>query len=443
MDRAKKDIAPRAKKEDWLRPSIKSKLESKPQQQGDVNIDGDVNTDIETTSTLEPPLCIHISKEEDKKYDVEEKGMKQSRNRSEVTIDGRIFRDNAIRIPGGRFDEDVHGDNLPSIPVVLTGLLKSNDWDSPCNVKDLSSRLRLPPTHRVSLDGGPAFARMSLGVGKVTMAEYQRYCENDADGDSAPLYIFDPDVLLLNNKKNNSNNNNSINDSKEQEVVANTNSDANDNTTSIVTTPRCFSNDVMACISGTEYRPLPPAWLLVGVKYSGTPIHDHPLTVAWVALLEGCKLWCCLPPKVDEDLLLLNLEYFDNIDHDDNADFDLSAIDWFHKCQFGHDDNTNDNNKKNVSNNAITATDRSDNNIMNNTKNNNNTATIIVQRPGEVVFVPAGWFHVVLNVETSTAISTNLALRRDLTTVLPLLLESDPEFANFWMNRMGMDMNTQ
>jgi len=80
---------------------------------------------------------------------------------------------------------------------------------------------------------------------------------------------------------------------------------------------------------------------------------------------------------------------------------------------------------------------------MNNTKNNNNTATIIVQRPGEVVFVPAGWFHVVLNVETSTAISTNLALRRDLTTVLPLLLESDPEFANFWMNRMGMDMNTQ
>lgn len=156
MDRAKKDIAPRAEREDWLRPRIKSKLESKPQQQGD--IDGDVNIDVEITSTLEPPLCIHISKKEDNMHDVEEEGVEQTRNRSEVTIDGRIFRDNAIRIPGGRFDEDVHGDNLPSTPVVLTGLLKSDYWDSPWNVKDLSSRLLLPPTHRVSLDGGPAFA---------------------------------------------------------------------------------------------------------------------------------------------------------------------------------------------------------------------------------------------------------------------------------------------
>ena len=68
----------------------------------------------------------------------------------------------------------------------------------------------------------------------------------------------------------------------------------------------------MACIDGTEYRPLPPAWLLMGVKRSGTPIHDHPLTVAWNALLVGCKLWCCLPPDVDEGALLLNLREDDD-----------------------------------------------------------------------------------------------------------------------------------
>ena len=67
------------------------------------------------------------------------------------------------------------------------------------------------------------------------------------------------------------------------------------------------------------------------------------------------------------------------------------------------------------------------------------SAKIIVQRPGEVVYLPAGWFHVVLNVETSTAISVSLALRRDLPVVLPLLMESDEDFATFWIDRLGID----
>ena len=42
------------------------------------------------------------------------------------------------------------------------------------------------------------------------------------------------------------------------------------------------------------------------------------------------------------------------------------------------------------------------------------TARVIIQRLGEVVFAPAGWWHVVLNVETTTALSHSLALRRDI-----------------------------
>jgi len=45
-----------------------------------------------------------------------------------------------------------------------------------------------------------------------------------------------------------------------------------------------------------ELRPLPPSWLLVAAARSGTPIHDHPHTVAWNVLLSGCKLWAILPP---------------------------------------------------------------------------------------------------------------------------------------------------
>ena len=39
------------------------------------------------------------------------------------------------------------------------------------------------------------FARESLNIGRVSMPEYCRYCDADADADAAPLYIFDPDIL--------------------------------------------------------------------------------------------------------------------------------------------------------------------------------------------------------------------------------------------------------
>ena len=43
-------------------------------------------------------------------------------------------------------------------------------------------------------------------------------------------------------------------------------------------------------------------------RYSGTPVHDHPSTIAWNALLSGVKLWVCLPPTIDERHLLLNTD---------------------------------------------------------------------------------------------------------------------------------------
>ena len=61
-------------------------------------------------------------------------------------------------------------------------------------VDALAQRLDSPGA-TVWLDGGPGFARESLSRARVPMREYGRYCAADADGDAAPLYVFDADVV--------------------------------------------------------------------------------------------------------------------------------------------------------------------------------------------------------------------------------------------------------
>ena len=179
-----------------------------------------------------------------------------------VAVNGRQFEDNVDRNAVSSV-VDLYGDSLPKIPAVLTECLnkwpayKSSSW----SLEELSKRVPVI-NHPVSLDGGPGFARMSMNTGYVTLQEYQYYCKHEADEDLAPLYVFDPKILQLDCLRND-----------------------------IGIPPSCFSHDMMSCIQGSEYRPLPPAWLLIGAARSGTPIHDHPLTIAWNALLEGCKLW--------------------------------------------------------------------------------------------------------------------------------------------------------
>lgn len=292
-----------------------------------------------------------------------------------------VFRDNVQRLPGSAFAEDVHGDTLPRFPVVLTGLLNhwpalnmSNVPGKSWSLQDLATRTA---GTRVSLDGGPSFARLSMCAGKASLMDYKRYAEDSSDGDSAPLYVFDPNIL----------------------GPTSTFCDDGSLIRDAFDTPPCFSCDAAAAVCDEKFRPLPPKWLLVGAARSGTPIHDHPTTVAWNALLVGCKLWCCFPPDVDERALLLNLD-----GGAEEGDFDLSALEWF--CRAGCGDGP-----------GGLQVDES--------------AAIIVQRPGEVVFLPIGWFHVVLNVETSTALSMSLTLRRDLPSVLPLFRDAEREFARW------------
>jgi len=271
--------------------------------------------------------------------------------RSFCTVGDTCFVDTCPRLPIEDYLSDAHGDSLPTYPCVLENVC--TNWEcykQKWTIKTLSSICQTP----LSLDGGPGFARSSICFGSVTLTEYMRYCTEDAAKDSAPLYVFDPNMLST--------------------------------VSSSFSIPACFSHDVLA---GDPRRSLPPAWLLVGAEGTGTPIHDHPTTIAWNALLSGCKVWLCFPPDVDESHLLLDLgDEFDCDSNDDDdegyADFDLSAIEWFAKCDCAGD--------------------------LPETKIGR--SQVIIQWPGEVVFLPEGWWHVVLNTEESVAISYSIQLRR-------------------------------
>ena len=328
------------------------------------------------------------------------------------------FEDNVDRLPIALFQSE-HGDDLPTQPTVLIGCC--DGWEaSKWSVETLAARLG--PEETLLLDGGPAFARMSMGQAFVQMEEYRRYCADNADGDKTPLYVFDAEIL-------NKNFANGVALNAEWSV------------------PRCFSHDAQKEMIGSGFRPLPPAWLLCGCKNSGTPMHCHPSTVAWNALFSGVKLWVLMPPDVEEAALLLGPSCHDGTSEEDaevfsptvrtvdggwskgeddpaaqellpgekeEEDFDLSALEWFLRV------------------------------ARNSAPNGGQcpvlppTARIIVQKPGEVVFAPAGWWHVVLNCETCVALSCSLALRRDIDALLPLILREDLEFGLHWLSTLDL-----
>jgi len=127
--------------------------------------------------------------------------------------------------------------------------------------------------------------------------------------------------------------------------------------------PRYFRQDMFDTI--VEGRP-PYRWVLVGARGGGTEMHIDPLwTSAWVTLMQGRKRWCLFPRGS-------NLEQINS-----KCKTAFEWFDWFYR-QGGKD-------KCDV------------------------VPVEILQQQHETVFVPAGWAHIVINLDTTVAITHNYA----------------------------------
>ncbi|KAJ3230992.1 hypothetical protein HDU81_004111, partial [Chytriomyces hyalinus] len=138
--------------------------------------------------------------------------------------------------------------------------------------------------------------------------------------------------------------------------------------------PRYFRDDLFQY---TGSRRPPHRWVVIGPKRSGTGIHVDPLgTSAWNTLVFGHKRWALFPPTVPKHLVTMR----GMPDHE--------AATWFVMVYPRlHDSSTIDASGKTLAERL---------GIIN-----------IIQRPGETVFVPGGWHHLVINLDFTVGVTQN------------------------------------
>jgi hypothetical protein len=141
-------------------------------------------------------------------------------------------------------------------------------------------------------------------------------------------------------------------------------------------------------------------WMIIGPKNSGSNIHIDPLaTSAWNMLLIGRKLWILFPPDIDEQELKSATSL--------NSESKEKAVDF---CAAGWVVHI-------LSNLPVDVYSR---------------RVQFVQQPGETIFVPEGWWHAVLNLETTLAVTQNFGHPHSYEKISTALFEADYDAACIW-----------
>ena len=232
-----------------------------------------------------------------------------------------------------------------SFPTVITGAMGS--WDCKWDI-DYLLKFYKHEKFKVGTDDDGNSVYLGLKY-------YFYYCLVDPSGavkDDSPLYIFDSGFgkrTLHHSSRTRKAATSKNFDPKSSQATCHLVDDYR--------VPKYFTRDYF---SKTGARRPPFRWIVIGPARSGTGIHTDPLgTAAWNALVLGKKRWCLFPPSTPKSTIHSSDE----------------AIAWFR-------------------------------NIYPKVKNDVEMVEII-QSPGEIVHVPSGWHHVVLNLEFSISITQN------------------------------------
>jgi len=126
-------------------------------------------------------------------------------------------------------------------------------------------------------------------------------------------------------------------------------------------------------------------WIIMAAKRSGSGWHVDPAnTTGWLALIQGAKLWGMYPPSVYQIPGVKNNNY-------KKRDYDMEdAFYWW---------------------------------IYTRPYLSGNLPLECVQKPGDIVFIPSGWWHAVLNLADTIAVTQNFCNKYSIRSCLEELRE--------------------
>ena len=174
------------------------------------------------------------------------------------------------------------------------------------------------------------------------------------------------------------------------------------------TIPHLFSEDLFQHV-GESRRP-PHRWFLIGPERSGTTVHIDPLgTSAWNALISGVKLWAVFPPRCPKKLVKAKSLFKKR----HNGAADDEAVDYFVKifAEMKEELYRHDSTLKGQ--------------IM-----------LFLQHPGETVFLPGGWWHAVLNLSDSCAVTQNYCSTGNFPRVWRVTRTGRKKMAVKWLSKL-------
>eukprot|EP00929_Paragymnodinium_shiwhaense_P015237 TRINITY_DN12329_c0_g1_i1.p1 TRINITY_DN12329_c0_g1~~TRINITY_DN12329_c0_g1_i1.p1 ORF type:complete len:498 (-),score=112.02 TRINITY_DN12329_c0_g1_i1:15-1430(-) len=164
--------------------------------------------------------------------------------------------------------------------------------------------------------------------------------------------------------------------------------------------PSYFPDDYME-LAGSDGRP-PYRWVGIGPKRSGTVCHQDPLcTSAWNTLLEGRKRWLLLPAETPRKVAK-GKAVMEEDDDDEAINYFLDLLPRLRKMGI--------------------------------------EPVEFVQYPGDTCFIPGGWWHCVLNLDDTVAVTQNYCGRHNFPLVWRDARIERPCWSHKWLKAMDKQL---